>query len=38
LSKTRHIFILIYLSLLLHRAFWKQLITHQRMQCYIVVV
>ena len=25
-------------SLLLHRAFWKQFITHQRMHCYIVIV
>jgi len=24
--------------LLLHRAFWKQFITHQRMYCYIVMV
>jgi len=25
-------------SLLLHRAFWRQFITHQRMHCYIVIV
>jgi len=24
--------------LLLHRAFWKQFITHQLMHCYIVIV
>jgi len=34
-----NIYIVNYITyLLLHLAFWKQFITHQRMHCYIVIV